>query len=301
MEYGTDETTLRARSGRDEGEKNDDSIAPRRNHDAMIPHVAIDIGNTRVKWGLCDPAGRATLRTASLPEDPEAWDRELAVWRSAPPLDAVRGPLTWALASVRPQRAERLIAWLEARGDRVVLLSRAAQLPLLVGLEHPDRAGIDRLLDAVAALLHLPRGRGAILIDAGSAVTVDWLDEDHVFQGGAIFPGLDLMAEALHRYTALLPRVQVSHPVPALPAGATIPAMQVGIYLAVAGGIREAVRVYTERARAKPRVFFTGGQASLLAGAMGLLGEGRIGPWEDFLLWPEQTLVGILRSVEGLT
>src|SRR4029077_14307199 len=99
-----------------------------------------------------------------------------------------------------PRRAEHLRTWLEQRGERVVLLCSAAQLPLRVGLEHPDWAGIDRLLNGVAATLHVSPGRGAVLIDAGSAVTVDWLDEEHVFRGGSIFPGIDLMAEALHHY-----------------------------------------------------------------------------------------------------
>jgi type III pantothenate kinase len=283
----------------------------------MTPHVVVDIGNTRLKWGLAGPDGRSIARTASLPEDPDAWQRELAAWRSAPPLDAVAGPLNWVLASVRPQRSERLRAWLEARGDRVVLLEKAAQLPLKVGVEHPDWVGIDRLLNGVAATLYVPPGRGAVLIDAGSAVTLDWLDEEHTFRGGAIYPGLDLMAEALHSYTALLPRTEVTWPVPELPAGETVPAMQVGIFLAVSGGIREAVRVYAEKAAVPPRVFFSGGQAPLLARGMGLL-DGRAAgfipavrtagaspaarpdPWADYLLWPEQTLVGILRAAEAL-
>lgn len=260
----------------------------------MIPNVVVDIGNTRIKWGLCSPDGTTILRTASLPEEPAAWEKELAAW---PTHD---GPRKWVLASVRPQRSQRLAEWLRSRGDAVILLEKAAQLPLAVGLEHPDRAGIDRLLNAVAARKHLPPGRAAVLIDAGSAVTVDWLDAQHVFRGGSIFPGLDLMAEALHNYTALLPRVQVSLPVPPLPAGDTTSAMQVGLFLAVSGGIREAVRRYAEQAPV--RVFFSGGQAPLLAAGMGLLDDRapRPAPWSDFLLWPEQTLIGILHSVEGL-
>jgi type III pantothenate kinase len=267
----------------------------------MIPHIVVDVGNTRVKWGLCDPEGRSILRVASLAEDPGVWEAELASWCSLPPLLGIHTPLSWVLASVRPARSDRLREWLERRGDRVVLLTKAEQLPLQVALEHPDWAGIDRLLNAVAAKRELPPGRGAVLIDAGSAVTADWLDEDHVFRGGSIFPGLDLMAEALHHYTALLPRIEVHWPIPALPAGATSPAMQVGIVLAVSGGIREAVRIYAEQAASPPRVFFSGGQAPLLARAMGLLepDKPRPAPWTDVCLWPEQTLVGILRSVEA--
>jgi type III pantothenate kinase len=268
----------------------------------MIPHVVVDVGNTRIKWGLCDPAGDRILRTASMPEDVETWEREWADWRSSSLQDHA-GPLTWVLASVRPARSTNLRTWLENQRHRVVVLEKAEQLPLAVALEHPDKAGIDRLLNAVAAKGRVEPGRGAVLIDAGSAVTVDWLDETHTYQGGSIFPGVDLMAEALHRYTALLPHVHLADPVPDLPAGATIPAMQVGIFLAVSGGIREAIRLYGERATVPPRVFFTGGQAPFLARAMGLLHDSdrRPAAWRDFLLWPEQTLVGILRSVERMT
>ena len=248
----------------------------------MTPNVVVDVGNTRIKWGLCGAGG--VLRTASLADDPDEWDRQLAAW----PLDGN----AWVLAGVQPRRGERLRDWLEAREQKVVVLAGAANLPLDVNLEHPDRAGIDRLLNAVAAKARLAPGRGAVLMDAGSAVTADWLDESHTFQGGCIFPGLDLMAEALHRYTALLPRVAVTPPVPALPGKSTVPAMQAGLFLAVSGGIREAVRLYSERATAPPQVFFTGGQAPLLAEAMRIPAS--------WTVWPEQTLAGILLAAEAL-
>src|SRR5208337_4414777 len=97
---------------------------------------------------------------------------------------------------------DRLRAWIATRGDECFHLRYAAQLPLRIDLEEPDKVGIDRLLNAVAVARTAPPGRGSVLIDAGSAVTVDWLDENHAYCGGSIFPGLDLMAEALHRYTA---------------------------------------------------------------------------------------------------
>ncbi len=257
----------------------------------MKAHVVVDVGNTRIKWGLI--VGRDIGRMASLPEEEQAWANEADAW-------SLPRPATWVLASVRPARSERLAAWLESRGERVLRLERAAQLPLDVALAKPDHAGIDRLLNAVAAKRHLQAGRGAVLIGAGTAVTVDWLDESHVFRGGSIFPGLELMADALHRHAALLPRVGVTLPVPRLPAGDTISAMQAGLVLAVGGGIREAVRQYAERASSPPRIFFTGGQSSLLAQAMGLLDEPRSEPWRDLMLWPEQTLIGMVDSIEAL-
>ncbi|MFO0843817.1 MAG: type III pantothenate kinase [Gemmataceae bacterium] len=122
------------------------------------------------------------------------------------------------MASVRPARSERPAAWLAAWGDRVARLERAAQLPLRVELERPDHAGIDRLLNGVAASATWSSARGAVLIGAGSAVTLDWLDEGHAPRRGDLPRLPDLMGAALHQYTALLPLVQVTHPAPPCPA-----------------------------------------------------------------------------------
>lgn len=271
---------------------------------AMRPDVVVDIGNTRIKWGLVGAPGAADeiLRVASLGDDVGTWRATLDEWQkdSRPPQG--HRPWTWVLASVQPRRLEALTLWLRGAGQHVVALGKAAQLPLVVKLERPDYAGIDRLLNGVAARRHLAPGRPAVLIDAGSAVTVDWLDESHAFCGGSIYPGLDLMAKALNDYTALLPRVTVTNPVPALPAGDTVSAMQVGLFLAVSGGIREAVRLYSQSARVPPRVFFSGGQAPLLARGMGVdQPGGGEGVWGDCLVWPEQTLIGIVDSAERLS
>jgi type III pantothenate kinase len=239
--------------------------------------------------------------TESLPDDPDTWQRTITLWRSFPRWREMSGPLQWVVASVNPRRTEALRAWIEGRGDAFFHLEHASQLRLRIEVDHPDWVGIDRLLSAVAVTRIEPPGRGSILIDAGSAVTVDWLDESHTYRGGIIFPGLDLMAEALHSYTALLPRVTLSLPMPDLPARDTIPAMQGGIFLAVIGGIREAVRRYAERAKVPPRVYFSGGQAPVLSRVMELHDASRReGPWHDYQLWRDQTLVGILHSAEAL-
>jgi type III pantothenate kinase len=261
----------------------------------MKPDVVVDVGNTRIKWGLRDPAAPRILRTASLPDDPATWLTQRDEWHRAALLPA---HASWVVASVQPHRAERLRRWVEGQGDRVEQLEFASQLPLAVGLEKPDHVGIDRLLNAVVAKPLLAPGQPAILVDAGSAVTVDWLDETHTFRGGAIFPGLRLMAEALHRYTALLPRVTVSVPVPEMPGPATIPAMQAGVFWAVVGGIDRAARRLCRLTAAEPKLFLTGGDGTFLLDALRPHGE----PLSclEPTLWPEQTLEGILHSAEAL-
>jgi type III pantothenate kinase len=262
----------------------------------MKPDVVVDIGNTRIKWGLRDLAAPRIGPHVALADDPDAWRTQRGAWQAAGLLPA--HPL-WVLSSVQPHRCARLARWLSEQGDRVEQLQFAAQLPLSVGLEKPDHVGIDRLLNAVAALRVLEPGRPAVLVDAGSAVTVDWLDPAHVFRGGAIFPGLRLMAEALHRYTALLPLVTVTVPVPEMPGPATIPAMQTGIFWAVVGGIDRAARRLCRLTETEPKLFLTGGDASLLLAGLISQPDAVLTSLEP-ALWIEQTLAGILASAEVL-
>lgn len=262
----------------------------------MKADVAVDIGNSRIKWGLRPADGRRIGAVIALPDDPAAWQTQLAAWRGQGLLPQ---PASWVLTSVVPQRADRLRLWLQGQGERVAQLKLAAQLPLTVALERPDYVGIDRLLNAVVACKVLPASQPAVLVDAGSAVTVDWLDEAHAFRGGAIFPGLRLMAEALHQYTALLPLVSVALPVPEMPGPDTLSAMQVGIFWAVVGGIDRLVRRLRRLARAEPRLFFTGGDACLLLEALGRHGDEKLTALEP-TLWPEQTLEGVLLAAEAL-
>jgi type III pantothenate kinase len=268
----------------------------------MNVNLVADVGNSRIKWGVCAVVhGKpSVIRRASLDNASEAWAAQMARWTEELPLWKMAGSLTWVVAGVHPERRDGLVHWLKARGDTVVVLGKASQLPLQVGVERPDAVGIDRLLNAVAAQKELFAGQPAVLVDAGSAVTVDWLDGDRVFRGGSIFPGVRLMAKALHDYTALLPEVRVAPPIPPLPGRDTVSAMQTGVFWAVLGGIETIARRLKHHSALPPHLFLTGGDAEWLLEA---LPDGDSSPWlGDFskTLWPEQTLEGLLLAAEAL-
>ena len=94
------------------------------------------------------------------------------------------------------------------------------------------------------------------------------------------------MAEALHDYTSLLPRIDMPRAIPAVPGTCTRTAMQAGVTWAVIGGIRALLREYESQWR-EPDVFLTGGDAPLLAPAL------------DLECWPEMTLDGIRLAAEA--
>jgi type III pantothenate kinase len=247
----------------------------------MKPDLVVDVGNSRTKWGRCLD-GRVS-EFVSLTDDFTDWNRMAAAWKLS------RGS-RWVVSSVQPARCAAFVEWADARGDHAIVLDAVEQLPLRFGVDEPKRVGMDRLLDAVAARSRCPLGTPAVIVDAGSAVTVDWLDESGAFAGGAIFPGVRLMAKSLNDYTALLPLVSIGSEPPALPGTSTPGAIKAGIYSAVIGGVRHLIDQLSAQAGSRPKVFVTGGDGALIAGALG----------EHAVLWPEMTLEGIRLAAEAL-
>jgi type III pantothenate kinase len=220
--------------------------------------LVADVGNTRIKWGLCGPAG--VERAAALLDDPDAWRRQLAEWR-------VEAPQSWTIAGVHPDRRDRLAAFLREQKHTVNVIDHFSKLRLKVDVDAPEKVGIDRLLGVLAAKQLVAPGQPAVVVDAGSAVTVNLLDEKGAFAGGAIFPGLRLMAESLHDYTAQLPLVKVTEHAPVVPARSTMPAIAAGVHWAVVGGVSALLRNLAEAVpSAEPLpVFLTGGDAAVIA------------------------------------
>ncbi len=244
----------------------------------MEPQVVVDVGNTQMKWGRCAMEGVThVVRLAS--NDPEAWDRQRDVWD-------LPSRSTWVVSGVHPKNRDRFSTWLDQQGEQVRVLRDPEEIPIRTHLEHPEYVGIDRLLDAVAANARRRPKTPAAMIDAGSAVTVDFLDGEGVFAGGAIFPGFGLMAKSLNDYTALLPLVKVETP-PSNIGTDTLMAMRVGIFWTIVGGIERLLRLYRHQQETDIDVFLTGGDGQLLATRLD----------EQFQLWPEMTLEGIRLSV----
>jgi type III pantothenate kinase len=236
--------------------------------------IAVDIGNARIKLGRF--AGRCAT---GLPEPTST----LPLVGNTPALDAIADWLgadghrrwRWWIASVNRPAASGLIDWLsEFRpGDRITMLA-ADDLPLEVRLERPDMVGIDRLVDAVAVNRLRAADRPAVIVDVGTAITVDLLSAKGAFLGGAILPGIEMSARALHTFTDLLPLVdatELSTPPSAL-GTETVAAMQSGLFWGAVGAIRQLIEQLPKAAGdcvAQPQVFLTGGAGVSVAELLG--------------------------------
>lgn len=253
----------------------------------MTPDVVVDIGNTRLKWGVCR-AGRVS-EVLRLPLDDAApWTAELA--RLPAPQSFAR---KWAVASVNPPALHRFMAWARNHGDTVAFEDRTL-LPIRINVDEPHKVGLDRLFGAVAARAMAPAGAPAITVDVGTAATVNLIDADGVFQGGAILPAPRLMARALHDFTAKLPFSEPTGTADfVMPGKNTAAAIRAGILAALCGGVVQLTSDMAARCPVPPRVLVTGGGAHLLD-------VRRIAHIAETTAVPALTLEGIRIAAEAL-
>lgn len=252
-----------------------------------MPDAVVDIGNSRIKF--CRVAGGSLqLPVRGLAADDLAgWERLATEWGFGP-------CRVWVVASTNPARQQQFVDWVTSRGEQVINVDSPRKVPIEASVDEPDRVGIDRLLNALAARALVKPGQAAIIADAGSAVTVDLLDERGHFAGGTISPGLRLMALSLREYTAQLPLVDTGTPLPSGPPGRnTEAAMKLGILYAVAGGIDAVIRETAARCTTAPHLVLTGGDMTpQLAGLLQSRHQFRSE------LRPALTLEGLLRAAE---
>lgn len=157
--------------------------------------AAIDAGNTRIKWGVHDGSdwvAQGVLPTANAGQLTEV----SAAW---PTLDRVVGCNVAGLAV-----GQGIAAALADHLPRPIwLAASAAACGVENAYEWPERLGADRWAALIGARQHVTST--CLVVCAGTATTVDWLDAAGLFRGGLILPGFDLMRASLAHNTAQLP------------------------------------------------------------------------------------------------
>ena len=170
------------------------------------------------------------------------------------------------MASVSPDANHNVAELLIQLGLRVRRELTVGDLQLDVHVREPQRVGIDRLLGAVAVNRVRQAERAAIVIDLGTAVTVDVIDPHGSFLGGAILPGWSLSASALYGGTSSLPLLTPNDMV--LPdeglGKCTTEAIAAGLTWGLIGAVEKLANKYSHPFSDKPQLFLTGGDAPMV-------------------------------------
>jgi type III pantothenate kinase len=143
-----------------------------------------------------------------------------------------------------------------------LLVEAGVKTGIRIAMDNPREVGADRIVNAVAA--HHLYGGPVIVIDLGTATTFDAVSKDGDYLGGAIAPGIAIATEALFARTAVLPRVELTHPKRAIGRN-TVAAMQSGIVFGYAGLIEGIVTRIQQELKGEAKIVATGGYADLLA------------------------------------
>ncbi|MDB2390059.1 type III pantothenate kinase [Alphaproteobacteria bacterium] len=234
--------------------------------------LAVDCGNTNIVFALYDNIGDSSRQLG-------CWRIETQASRSSDHYmvwlgqmmaqgnfakDSVSGIV---IASVVPDITPHLVMMARSGFDLepVIVGAEGVDLGIVVDIENPSQAGADRLVNAVAAKHYhqVP----AIILDFGTATTLDLVRADGAYAGGIIAPGVHVSVEALYQAAARLPHLDVKPWDKSLPVLGkdTISAMESGIFWGYVGMIEGLVARLRQEQGAELPAIATGGLASLFA------------------------------------
>jgi type III pantothenate kinase len=231
--------------------------------------VAIDVGNSRIKLGLFERVPTPSrlpeyLQSMAVEVDEEIPWHELAQW-----VTQTTGTVSHVvLGGVNPRGCDKVLdGWPATCWPEPVVVDNPFVIPIDIHVDSPRTVGVDRLFNAVAANVIRPDDTPMIIVDSGTATTVDVVSAAGVFEGGAILPGFQLCSRALHQYTALLPQIANSELDASTPAPLgknTRDAIRSGLFWGQLGAVKELVSHLRRDLDEDPLVVVTGGAGRLL-------------------------------------
>lgn len=213
-------------------------------------NLVIDIGNTKVKMAVFE---QSILLYHTI-IDAEALDssirRLLKDYK-----------ISHAIISHVAKLDHAIIPRLEDFFD-IMLLDHRTPLPFLNRYKTPDTLGVDRMALAAGAVKQFPK-QNVLVIDAGSCITYDFVNQDNEYHGGAISPGIQMRYKAVNEFTENLPLLPVQDVIPEQ-GNSTSNALHLGILNGVIQEIDGVICQYRDNFD-KLTVVLTGGDTIFLA------------------------------------
>jgi len=228
--------------------------------------LVIDIGNTNIVLGVFK--GKKLVKTSRIPTQRCQRCQALSASFLAkgarhfqPVFRKIEGVI---ISSVVPQALKKVKWALKSElGLKPLVLGENIKVPIKNRYKRPGQVGQDRLANAFAAL-NIYKRRPIIIVDFGTAVTIDVISKNGAYLGGVIVPGVELSIENLTRRAALLPKITLKRPKDIL-GKSTAESMLSGIfygYASLCDGIIERLR---KKFKSRPLVIATGGHAKILS------------------------------------
>jgi type III pantothenate kinase len=242
------------------------------------PVLAFDIGNTNLHAAIIDTARYKCLTKTHIPSkvSPLHIDKLLMT------LGEINTDTPVRIASVVKSATEELGGYLTKKGfTNIEFVTADQSCGLTFEYSNPVRLGADRIADALYAVKTFP-DRNVIIVDAGSAITIEMVTKDKAYKGGAILPGLSTQLKSLSIATDALPFIENQIDNAELPGKSTEQCIMAGVLFGITGGINEIVNQLQEQLQETPLILGTGGDFANLQPLLNFMS----------LYLPDLTLVG---------
>ena len=227
--------------------------------------LAVDVGNTQTHLGVFEAESLAHEWRAST--DHRRTADELALmfgeFLGLADLSFSRQISGVAISSVVPKATQELRSMTSRYfGFPALVVEPGIKTGIAVVTENPREVGADRIVNAVAAA-HLFPGSPAVVVDFGTAITVDAISARGEYVGGAIAPGVEIAASALFQSTARIGRVELVAP-PGAIGKSTAMSVQSGLVYGMAALVDGLVERVSVELGGNVQVVATGGLASTI-------------------------------------
>ena len=218
--------------------------------------LLFDIGNTLIKWahyseGRVGSSTSIDTANVSLAELTKTF------------ADVNRPEEIWVSSVGSEQALNAIVEWsIETHGlkPNVIQVSDSS-----CGIRNNyltrDTLGVDRWVAAIGARVVIPAGH-VIIVDAGTAVTIDWLSDDNIYEGGVILPGLSLMHASLNSKTAGIKSIYTQ--ADKIIGRTTEECVNSGVSYGLIGGVERVIEEMMLKIPEPATILLTGGSASIL-------------------------------------
>lgn len=251
--------------------------------------LALDVGNTQITGGLFDENKlvlqfRRTTGTGNSSDEIGIFLRTVIRENAFHWQKITRIGICSVVPSINYSLASAIKKYFN---QEPLFIQAGIKTGLKLKYSNPKEIGADRIAGAIGALSLYPE-KNLIIIDMGTATTIDCVTANKEYLGGAILSGLRISVEALANGTAKLPSVEISKP-DHICGTNTIEAIQSGLYYGNAGAIKEICYLYQKNIfkGEKPFIIATGGFSRI---------------FEEYNLFnevcPELVLLGVKKAVE---
>ncbi len=223
--------------------------------------LGIDIGNTNVEFGFIDNKINSFKISTNQSKSIDEWVLDLLLIHNFSSINKQKID-DIVISSVVPQISEKIKhACINFYNKKPLTIGEDLDYPVKINYKNPQEVGVDRIVNSVAALKLV--NPPIIVVDLGTAITFDVINENGEYEGGAIFPGIDSSVSALFSKTAKLPKVNIVETVSVI-GKSTQESIQSGIFYGYISLIEGVIKKIKEELKEEPNIVLTGGHSEII-------------------------------------